>query len=98
MTTYRADKVKFMDRQTEGQKDGWTYGHTQATTIPLRPERPRGKNDWSVTYGAAIGKQIKFHTRNFINSASTGLSFYQIMTLFVSENANPSISKFVEFC
>ena len=34
VTSYRADKVKFTD------------GHrrTQATTIPLRPERPRGKN------------------------------------------------------
>ena len=36
VTSYRADKVKFTDRQTDGQ--------TQAKTIPLRPEWPRGKN------------------------------------------------------
>ena len=36
VTSYRADKVKFTD--------GWTDGQTQATTIPLRSERPRGKN------------------------------------------------------
>ena len=34
VTSYRADKVKFTDG----------HGRTQATTIPLRPERPRGKN------------------------------------------------------
>ena len=33
--TYRADKVEFTHRQTDGQ--------TQATTIPLRPEMARGK-------------------------------------------------------
>ena len=36
VTSYRADKVKFMDGRTDRQ--------TQATTIALRPERPRGKN------------------------------------------------------
>ena len=40
VTSYRADKVKFTDRRTDGRTDG----QTQATTIPLRPERPRGKN------------------------------------------------------
>ena len=40
VTSYRADKVKFMDGQTDGRIDG----QTQATTIPLRPERLRGKN------------------------------------------------------
>ena len=39
MMSYRADKVKFTDRQTDGRTDG----HKQKTTIPLRPERPRGK-------------------------------------------------------
>ena len=39
MTSYYADKIKFMDRQT----DGWTDGLTQETTIPLWPERSRGK-------------------------------------------------------
>ena len=28
-----------------GRTDGRTDGQTQATTIPLQPERPRGKND-----------------------------------------------------
>ena len=37
---YCADKVKF----TDGRTDGQTAGQTQATTLPLRPERPRGKN------------------------------------------------------
>ena len=32
-------------RVTDGQTDGQTDGRTQATTIPLRPDRPRGKND-----------------------------------------------------
>ena len=36
VTNYRADKVKFTNR--------WTDGQTQATTIPLRPERPRANN------------------------------------------------------
>ena len=31
--------------QTDGQTDGLTDGQTQATTIPLWPEKPRGKND-----------------------------------------------------
>ena len=34
LTSYRADKVKFTDRRTDGQ--------TQTTTIPLRPDRPWG--------------------------------------------------------
>ena len=37
--SYRADKVKFTDRQTNRRTDGQTL----ATTITLRPERPRGK-------------------------------------------------------
>ena len=41
VTSYLVDNVKFTDRRT----DGWTDGQTQATTIPLRPERPRGEND-----------------------------------------------------
>ena len=48
VTSYRADKVKLTDRQTsrqtDGQTDRRTDGQTPATTIPLRPERPRGKN------------------------------------------------------
>ena len=51
MTSYRADKVKFTngqtDGRTDGQTDGRTYrgtdGQTRATTIFLRPERPRDK-------------------------------------------------------
>ena len=31
------------DGQTDGRNDGGTDGQTQATTIPLRPERSRGK-------------------------------------------------------
>ena len=38
--SYCADKVKFMDGQTDGQTDE----QTQATTVPLRPEKPSGKN------------------------------------------------------
>ena len=34
VTNYRADKVKFTDGRTNRQ--------TQAKTIPLQPERPRG--------------------------------------------------------
>ena len=41
VTTYRADKVKL---RTDSRTDGRTVGQTQATTIPLRPERSRGKN------------------------------------------------------
>ena len=37
-----ADKLKFTDRRTDGQTD--------ATTIPLRPERPRGKKVNSSNY------------------------------------------------
>ena len=33
--------------RTDVWTDGRTDGHTQATTIPLRPERPRGKN-WPI--------------------------------------------------
>ena len=40
VTIYRADKVKL---RTDRRTDGRTNGQTQATTIPLRPERPRGK-------------------------------------------------------
>ena len=40
VTSYRADKVKF----TDGRTDGRTDGETQATSIPLRPERPMGNN------------------------------------------------------
>ena len=42
--SYRADKVKFTDRGIDGHTDGRTDGQTQATTISLRPERPRDKN------------------------------------------------------
>ena len=38
VTSYHADKLKFMD----GRKDGRRDGQAQATTIPLQPERPRG--------------------------------------------------------
>ena len=34
--SFHADKVKFTNR--------WTDGQAQAPTIPLRPQRPRGKN------------------------------------------------------
>ena len=36
MTSYRADK--FVDRRADGRAEA--DGQTQATTIPLRPERP----------------------------------------------------------
>ena len=57
VTSYRADKVKFTDGQTDGQ--------TQATTIPLRPERLRGKiyqistNDGSIFPEKAISVDFK---------------------------------------
>ena len=38
VTGYRADNVKFTDRETDGRTDG----QTQATTIPLRPEKAKG--------------------------------------------------------
>ena len=48
VTSYRTDKVKFTDGQTDGRTDGRTYrrtdGQAQVTTIPLHPERLRGKN------------------------------------------------------
>ena len=40
VTSYRADMVKF----TDGRTDRRTDGQMQATTIRLRPERPKGKN------------------------------------------------------
>ena len=40
---YRVDKLKFTDGRTDKQTDG----QTQATTIPLRPERPRGNKTMS---------------------------------------------------
>ena len=43
VTSYSADEVKFIVRQTGGQTDWWTYRRTQATTTPLCPERSRGK-------------------------------------------------------
>ena len=60
VTSYRAEKVKFTDRQTDGRTDRQTDRQTQATTIPIRPERSRGKklrqslqacartSDWSM--------------------------------------------------
>ena len=41
VTIYRADKVKL---RTDRRTDGRTDGQTPAMTIPLRPERLRGKN------------------------------------------------------
>ena len=38
------DKLLCGQGQVYGQTDGQTDGQMQATTIPLRPERPRGKN------------------------------------------------------
>ena len=48
VTSYRADKVKFTDGRTDRQTDG----QTQATTIPLRPERTRGKTRYTMLYSA----------------------------------------------
>ena len=45
--SYRADKVKFTDRETDRQ--------TQASTIPLWPERPRG-NKINLNLGAILAK------------------------------------------
>ena len=55
VTSYRADKVKF----TDGRMDGQTDGQTQATTIPLRPERPRGKKrlTFYITHKNRLAKQ-----------------------------------------
>ena len=54
VTSYRADKVKFTGGRTDGQ--------TEATTIPLRPERPRGggggggvKINWLIACGQYCG-------------------------------------------
>ena len=41
VTSYCVDKVKFTDERMHA----WTDWQTQATTIPLRPERPTSRND-----------------------------------------------------
>ena len=53
VTSYRADKVKFMDGRTDGQ--------TQATTIPLWPERPWGKKPLPDTMFTQIYVTIWHH-------------------------------------
>ena len=75
VTSYHADKVKF----TDGRTDWLTDGQTQATTIPLRPERPRGKKrPWIQEVNCNIPKMLqivaclmsnlcwKFHENLFI--------------------------------
>ena len=56
MTSYRADKVKFTDRQTDGRTNRRTDGETQATTISRRPERPRGNNTFQI-----VKIKLKYH-------------------------------------
>ena len=44
VTSYRADKVKFTDRQADGQTD-----RRRQRQYPFPPERPRGKNEMLVS-------------------------------------------------
>ena len=40
-----------------GQADGWTDGHTQATTMPLWPEKPQGDNSPISQWFSPSGEQ-----------------------------------------
>ena len=65
MTSYRADNVKLTDGWTVGRTDG----QTQETTVPLRPEKPWGKNhkiklrQTSMVYVSILNSLSFWHTR-----------------------------------
>ena len=46
------------DRRMDGRTDGQTDGQIQATTIPLWPERPRGKKPFGLK-SQGVKKGIK---------------------------------------
>ena len=42
------EELSYGQGKVYGRTDRRTYGQTQSTTIPLRPERPRGKKALSM--------------------------------------------------
>ena len=60
------DELSCGQAKVYGRTDGRTDGQTQATTIPLRPERPRGKNGFWVTMPAVT--IVKHGGRSWLHS------------------------------
>ena len=86
------------DGQTEGRTDRWTDGETQAMTIPLRPERPWGKNHYDAGEGQyhytlhqseKISPQLLFKI-NLRNIGTCCLNYITIIGIFLDHSKTHS--------
>ena len=97
---YRADMVKFTDRhpdgRTDGREDGRPKGQTQATTIPLRSERPRGHENCKTSSARLQWVQRLRHANGIIimgnilpkEKQHTGITLADIMTASAYQTTN----------